>query len=112
MNTFYTILFVAALFAIAIPVGNRIYPNVSSDAYPAWVYKMPNALLGVIGTIVLIFGLVATWVSGQVLFSFESLTMDLWIPLIGLVAGVLIALHGASFFGVILLKKSPKAKTK
>lgn len=111
MSTFYTILFVVALFAIAIPIGNRMYPNGSGSAYPAWIYKLPNALLGVVGTVAMIFGLVATWVSGQVLFGSESFAKELWVPLIGMVAGVLISVHGLSCFGTILLKKSPGAKT-
>lgn len=106
MNTMYTLLVVAAIFAVAIPVGRRLYPNGSGSAFPAWVDSLPNVVLitaGVVGTGL---GLESTWVSGQVLFAQGGPSVASWLPLIGILAGVLIALKGISLFGVVLLKKN------
>lgn len=104
MLTFYTLMFVIAFFAVAIPLGKRIYPNGSGDDAAPWVYRLPNVILALTGSILLAVGLAALWMSGQVLFGAHALSIESYPSICGLLAGILICLYGVRLYGVILLK--------
>lgn len=104
MPTLYTLLVVAAVIGIALPVGRRLYPNGSGDAFPKWVASLPNPLLASAGIVALLIGVATTWVSGQLLFTSQGWSLDSWVPLSGVLVGILIALYGCSCFATILLK--------
>jgi hypothetical protein len=116
MNIVNTIIFVAIIMlGIAISVSKHIYPNNNGGHYPRWIYKLPSPLLGIASSFLFIFGLGIIWVSihGQGLLGlgFFTKTFLVWLPLIGVSTGILIAVFGISLFGVILLKKPPEIKT-
>jgi hypothetical protein len=111
VNTFFTILIVAGLITSIIVIGKRIYPNGSgNEGFPLWVTNLPNIVLIMMSIVFFIFGIIAMWMSGQMLFSVDTPWEKLGMALAGIASGLLISVYGVSFLGSALLKQESETK--